>query len=60
MPDYRFYMIKKDGHVAGPPTDVFAADDTTAVQVARQRLDGHDIEIWQEQRIVAYVAPDEK
>jgi hypothetical protein len=60
MPDYRFYKIQKDGHVAGPATDIFAANDMTAVQVAKQRLDGHDIEIWQEQRIVAYVVPDEK
>jgi hypothetical protein len=58
MPEYRFYKIRKDGHVAGPPDDIFAADDATAIIVAKQRIDGQDIEIWQGPRIVAHVAPD--
>jgi hypothetical protein len=58
MPEYRFYTIRSDGHIAGPPTDLHAPDDREAVNKAHQLLDGRDIEIWQGPRVVAYVVPD--
>ena len=58
MPYYRFYTIHKDGHVKGPPRDHDAPDDLAAVQAAKQLQDGHDIEIWQGPRVVAYLVPD--
>jgi hypothetical protein len=60
MPEYRFYAIRKDGYIDGPPTDHTAPDDHSAVTVAKQRINGNDIEIWQGPRLVAYVVPDEK
>jgi hypothetical protein len=31
-----------------------------ALKEAKQLLDGHDIEIWQGVRVVAYLVPDNK
>jgi hypothetical protein len=60
MSEYRFYPIRKDGHVAGPPINRDAPDDQAAVAQARQLQDGLDIEIWQGARVVAYVVRDQK
>jgi hypothetical protein len=60
MPVYRFYSIKKDDHVAGPPVVIEAPTDSEAIAKARQQLDGLDIEIWDGGRKVAYLASDEK
>jgi hypothetical protein len=60
MPEYRFYPVQKDGHIAGPSARHDEPDDRAAVSKARQTLDDHDIEIWEGPRIVAYVVPDEK
>ncbi len=59
MPEYRFYVIK-EGHVAGPPVEFEGPNDTAAIRKAKQLLDGHDIEIWQAERRVAYLTPDER
>jgi hypothetical protein len=58
MAMYRFYTIRKDGHVAGPPIDYDAARDPEAIAHAKQLQDGHDIEIWQEARLVAYLVTE--
>jgi hypothetical protein len=47
MLNYRFYLIREDGHVAGPPQDFDFSDDYDAVKAAEKLLDGRDIEIWQ-------------
>jgi hypothetical protein len=60
MPEYRFYAIKNDGHVAGPPTGRDCLNDGEALKEARQLVDGHDIEVRQSSRIVAYLTPDDK
>jgi hypothetical protein len=60
MPEYRFYAIRRDGHIAGPPINRDAPDDAAAVAEARQIQRGHDIEIWQGPRVVAYVVLDKK
>jgi len=60
MPEYRFYTIKKDGHIDGPPTDHAAPDDYSAVKVAKELINGHDVEIWLGSRLVAYVVSEEK
>lgn len=60
MPAYRFYLIAANGHVAGPPTEHIAPSDAAAVKKANEIIDGHDIEIWESGRIVAYLTPDEK
>jgi hypothetical protein len=60
MPSYRFYTIRKDGHIAEPPSNHDAPDDLVAVKVAKQITNGSDIEIWQGARLVAHVVPNEK
>jgi hypothetical protein len=60
MPLYRLYSISKRGHVLGPPAEQKASNDADAVMKAHQFLNGHDIEIWQEARLVAYLVPDKK
>ena len=60
MPAYRFYPIRKDGHIARPPIDRDAPDDQAAVAQARQLQYGLDIEVWQGARVVGYVVPEEK
>jgi hypothetical protein len=60
MPEYRFYPIKSDGHVAAPPVARDCPTDEEALKEARQLVNGHDIEVWQSSRIVAYLTPDGK
>jgi len=45
MPEYWFYSIKKDGHVVDPPSVHECARDDDALKEAKQRLNGHDLEI---------------
>ena len=59
MPEYRFYTIGKDGHIAAPAIVYEAPKDADALKEAKRLLDGHDIEIWLGARVVAYLVPDE-
>jgi len=60
MPEYRFYPIKRDGHVGGPAVERSCPNDGEALKEARELVNGHDIEVWQDTRIVAYLTPDDK
>ena len=60
IPEYLFYTIRKDGHIAGPPTNIEMSDDLSAVREARRLQDGLDIQIWQGQRVVAYLVADKQ
>jgi hypothetical protein len=57
MPEYRFYTIARDGHVAVPPATYALPNDTAVTEKAKELLNGHDIEIWQGARMVAYLDP---
>jgi hypothetical protein len=57
MPVYRFYRITHDGHVDGPPIVWEGPADATALNEAKQYVDGFDIEVWQDARRVAYLTP---
>lgn len=52
MPDYRAYIVDKDGHIKTFEI-VTALDDAAAVEAAKPLVDGHDIEIWHLARKVA-------
>ena len=58
MPEYRIYTVKKDGHLAGPPTVVDCLDDETAVNEAKQLLDELIVEVWQGARVVKRLEPE--
>jgi hypothetical protein len=48
---YRFYALKY-GHVIGPADLVDCENDDDAVQKARSRIDGVDLEVWEGTRLV--------
>jgi hypothetical protein len=48
---YYAYIIGKDGHVINRVV-IEGADDEEARRKAKQIVDGHDVELWQEARKV--------
>jgi hypothetical protein len=51
--EYRLYRIDGDGHISAPPHGFTSADDATAIKTASQMINGHDLELWQQSRLVA-------
>lgn len=49
---YRFYGLDGVNKVASAEW-IEAEDDTEAIEVAKERMDGHDCELWQGSRLVA-------
>jgi hypothetical protein len=52
VPDYRIYVMSSGNHIEGMPSVVTCASDAEAIEVARRRLDGRDIEVWEGARAV--------
>jgi hypothetical protein len=50
--DYRLYGLDGVNKVASAEW-LEADDDTTAIEVAKAMMDGHDCELWQGKRLVA-------
>jgi len=46
MADYRAYIMGPDGHVQNR-VELRCDDDAEARRLARQVVDGHDVELWQ-------------
>jgi hypothetical protein len=57
MPEYRFYLMDKRGHIDRPPVTQDLPDDDAARAEAKQLDDDHAVEIWQGARIVAHLDP---
>ena len=51
MPDYRAYIMGPDGHVQNR-VELRCDDDVEAIRLAKQVVDGHDVELWQLDRYV--------
>jgi hypothetical protein len=51
VPYYRAYIIGQDGHFF-EAINLDCADDAAAVESAKQFVDGHDVEVWQLDRMV--------
>jgi hypothetical protein len=51
MPDYRAYIMGTDGHIQNR-VDMRCNDDVEALRLAKQLVDGHDVELWQLDRKV--------
>lgn len=47
---YRYFLI--DHGLRLPPEEFVAEDDEEARRLARQSMNGHEIEIWQDDRLV--------
>lgn len=52
MNDYRAYIVGQDGHFASCRA-FRCADDGEAVALARQLVDGQDVELWSGERFIA-------
>lgn len=53
MPLYRLYFVDTDGQISKPAEIIEATDDKEAMHKARQYIDGVDLELWDEARLVA-------
>ena len=60
MCEYKLYSIRQDGHIEGPPFVLEVEGDKQALEIAKSKVNGHDIEIWQEARLVAYLTPEQE
>jgi len=49
LPEYRAYIIGRDGHIRSFESLV-CTDDDTAIATAERLVDGHDVELWQADR----------
>ena len=58
MPEYRFYNLKRNGHISGAPLALELPDDEAACAVGKKILNGHDIEIWEGTRVVKCLVAD--
>jgi hypothetical protein len=50
---YRFYNLGRGGHIIGDREIVECADDKEAIKKAMLKADHFDVEIWDENRLVA-------
>jgi hypothetical protein len=50
--EYRACILDKDGQFLGP-IELMCTEDETAKQFAKQLVDGHDAELWQQDRQIA-------
>ena len=50
--EYQIYTLNDRNKIAGPPQNVVCENDQEAIQLAKQWLDGHDIEVWQGAQVV--------
>jgi hypothetical protein len=59
MPDYRVYFIGRDGHFLGAEILSECHDDESAKKAAERLVDGHDIELWDRDRLIIRYGPDD-
>jgi hypothetical protein len=55
MPLYRVYILNDAGHFASR-IDLECASEQDAVKEAQQYVDGHDVELWDQNRFIAKIS----
>ena len=60
MKEYRVYRLAREGHVFAPHHAFTSASDDDAIATAKQLVDGHDIELWQQARLVVRLAANKE
>lgn len=50
---YRIYFLDPEGHIFQPPVIIHCATDEEAAEKARQYIDGKDIQVWEQARLIA-------
>ena len=58
MSGYYAYFTGDDGHITSRVT-ILAANDEEAKELAKQLVDGHAVELWQEVRKIATFDPEQ-
>lgn len=59
MAEYRAYILGDDGHISD--FQAFVCDgDTEATNLAKQLVDGHDVELWSGERFVIKLTTEGK
>ena len=58
MSGYYAYFIGDDGHITGYVT-ILASNDEEAKERAKHLVDGHSVELWQEDRKIATFDPEQ-
>jgi hypothetical protein len=53
MAFYRIYSVSKDGRIRAMPIEIDLPNDGEAIKLARSRLNGLDLEVWEGRRQVA-------
>jgi hypothetical protein len=51
MAEYRAYLIGSDGHFCDA-VHLVCTDDTEAIEKTKRLVNGHDVELWQQDRMV--------
>jgi hypothetical protein len=59
MPDYRAYIVGIEGHFDSIRIEFLHnhPDDTTAIEAAKQLVDGQEIGLWDRDRFVGRFSP---
>ena len=57
MHGYRAYIIGRNGHIQDR-IDLFCGSEEAAKQRAKQLVDGHAVELWDEARKIARFEPE--
>ena len=58
MSGYYAYFTGDDGHITNRVT-ILAVNDEEAKRLAKQLVDGHAVELWQEERKIAIFEPEQ-
>jgi hypothetical protein len=59
MPEYRLYTVEHGNQFSGPPVVLQCDSDQDAIAEARKLLDGLDIEVWRDTRMVIRLTPSD-
>jgi hypothetical protein len=60
VPDYRAYIVSQEGHFLGAEILSECADDEAAEKAARKLVSGHDVELWDRDRLVVKLLSKKK
>jgi hypothetical protein len=52
MPDYCVYILGQDGHFLGAEILSECLDDESAKKAAERLANGHDVELWDRDRLI--------
>jgi hypothetical protein len=52
VPAYRTYLIDRTNNISGPAHWTIRGGDFDAIDKAKPLVDGHDVELWESDRLV--------